>query len=92
VGQRLDGAAGPLHRPPTNKPWQRVAAISLMAIADSLKPAAHGNNTCSQASATNDFWGQVVVTAVSRSLCGGTLVIVVDRTDELRFGNYVLDV
>jgi hypothetical protein len=45
VGQRLDGAAGLLHRPPTDKAWQRVAAVSLMAISDSLKPAAHPNNT-----------------------------------------------
>jgi hypothetical protein len=27
VGQRLDGAAGPLHRPPTDKAWQWMAAV-----------------------------------------------------------------
>jgi hypothetical protein len=46
VGQRLDGAAGLLHRPPTGKAWQWVAGVSLMANPDSLKPAARLNNTC----------------------------------------------
>ncbi|MDT5052235.1 MAG: hypothetical protein QOF66_601, partial [Mycobacterium sp.] len=32
VGQRLDGAAGLLHRPPTGKAWQWVAGVSLTAI------------------------------------------------------------
>jgi hypothetical protein len=32
VGQRLDGAAGLLHRPPTGNAWQWVAGVSLTAI------------------------------------------------------------
>jgi len=32
VGQRLDGAAGPFHRPPTAEAWQWVTGVSLMAI------------------------------------------------------------
>jgi hypothetical protein len=32
VGQRLDGAAGLLHRPPAAKAWQWVAGVGLTAI------------------------------------------------------------
>jgi hypothetical protein len=32
VGQRLDGAAGPFHRPPTGTAWQWVAGISMTAF------------------------------------------------------------
>jgi hypothetical protein len=44
VGQRLDGAAGLLHRPPMGKAWQWVAGVSLMAI-QSLKSIARLSNT-----------------------------------------------
>jgi hypothetical protein len=46
VGQRLDGAAGPLHRPPTGKAWQWAAWCQPDGNSDSLKPAARPNNTC----------------------------------------------
>jgi hypothetical protein len=45
VGQRLDGAAGLLHRPPAAKAWQWVAGCQHDGNSDSLKPAAHPNNT-----------------------------------------------
>jgi len=45
VGQRLDGAAGLLHRPPAGKAWQWMAGVSLI-VSDSLKLVARPSNTC----------------------------------------------
>jgi hypothetical protein len=57
VGQRLDGAAGPLHRPPTGKAWQWVADVSLMAIRIRRNPLRARTIRASQSSATNEFCG-----------------------------------